>query len=77
MEVRACATRLNSGEGYSCLDQAKVPPLRKPTRSPFEAQGKQEVNAKKRRRLAPVGMTTYLCLGGDFVIRRSGRDERL
>ena len=38
---------------FSGTNQAMVPPLREPTRS-------QEVNAKKRRRLAPVGMTS-LC----------------
>jgi hypothetical protein len=33
----------------------RVPPLRKPTRS-------QEANAKKNRRLAPVGMTVSICV---------------
>jgi hypothetical protein len=35
------------------MDQRELPPLREPTRS-------QEVNAKKRRRLAPVGMTGWV-----------------
>jgi hypothetical protein len=41
------------------VDQARVPPLREPTRS-------QEANAKKRRGLASVGMS-------GFVWGRTGR----
>jgi hypothetical protein len=39
------------------IDQARVPPLREPTRS-------QERTRKKKRRLAPVGMTGF---GGGYA----------
>jgi hypothetical protein len=56
------------------FDQASVPPLREPMRS-------QEANAKKRRELAPVGMTGFVFLQAEKLgpgsVNAKGKAESL